>query len=220
MVVDGIDKWTPPRKAGGITEEELLRQDIADFTISKKEDWVPIGCMPHPEEERVRLNVGGQIFETSKAVLRRDSSSLLGALCGGTGPLRADDGGTVYVDRDWWTFRHILKFLRDGILPRDTTSLTQLYREAGFWRCQRLKCAIEEQFHFYRTKFEVDASCVTRRKSTGKKVDRPHVKNFEGENKAAGKNDWWTGSEYNGRQYATPKCGEGVSSYARKTSNP
>ena len=44
-----------------IREEELLRQDIADFTISKKEDWVPIGCMPHPEEERVRLNVGGQV---------------------------------------------------------------------------------------------------------------------------------------------------------------
>lgn len=47
----------------------------------------------------------------------------------------------------------------------------QLYYEAGYWRCDTLKQAIEEQMHLYRSAFEVDASGVTRRKPRETKVN-------------------------------------------------
>lgn len=46
----------------------------------------------------------------------------------------------------------------------------ELYLEAGFWRCESLKRAIEEQMQLYRSTFEVDSSGVTRRKPKEDKV--------------------------------------------------
>lgn len=39
----------------------------------------------------------------------------------------------------------------------------QLYREAGYWRCESLKRAIEEQMHLYRSTLEVDTPGHTQR---------------------------------------------------------
>eukprot|EP00903_Cladosiphon_okamuranus_P009796 g9313.t1 len=201
-------------------EEELLRQDVADHSLMKNDDWIPAEYV-NPHGPRVRLNVGGQVFEASKAVLQRDPASLLAALCHDSGPLRADLDGTVHVDRDWWTFRYIIKFLRDGILPTNASLLTQLYREAGYWRCDSLKRAIEEQMHLYRSTFEVDAYGGLRRQKsdteewwrappnrwkTTKKEDAPPAKEAVSKETTKGKTDWWTGSAYNGRKYPSPKA--------------
>lgn len=43
------------------------------------------------------------------------------------------------------------------------SSCGQLYREAGYWRCESLKRAIEEQIHLYRSTFEIDESGGVRR---------------------------------------------------------
>lgn len=40
--------------------EELLRLEIADFSLTKKDDWIPPECL-NPPSQRVRLNVGGQV---------------------------------------------------------------------------------------------------------------------------------------------------------------
>jgi hypothetical protein len=133
------------------------------------------------EEKRIKLNVGGQIFETSPSTLARDRFSLLAAIVtqppavtsqpvpaassagapeskaeeghtdddatpqesasspipvfppapavsgGGGSHFAADAGGTVFIDRDWWRFRHILAFLRHGSLPSNLPLLRQLY---------------------------------------------------------------------------------------------
>lgn len=44
-----------------LREEELIRQEIADFSLVKDGDWIPVGCLPLPDEKRIRLNVGGQV---------------------------------------------------------------------------------------------------------------------------------------------------------------
>lgn len=44
-----------------VREEELLRREMADFGLTKNDGWIPAGCLPHPDDERVRLNVGGQV---------------------------------------------------------------------------------------------------------------------------------------------------------------
>lgn len=41
-----------------VREEELLRQEVADFALTKKED---VACLAHSGMDRVRLNVGGQV---------------------------------------------------------------------------------------------------------------------------------------------------------------
>uniref|UniRef100_A0A7S2FDC8 BTB domain-containing protein n=1 Tax=Florenciella parvula TaxID=236787 RepID=A0A7S2FDC8_9STRA len=108
-----------------------------------------------PEETPIRLNVGGQIFETSAGVLCKDRFSILAALCRKDGdarmnpPIPADRGtassGAFFLDRDWWIFRHILQFLRTDSLPDDPLLLEEMYNEATFYRLGSLRKAIEDR---------------------------------------------------------------------------
>jgi len=114
--------------------------------MMKREDWFPGEYLKGAAVgvKKVKINVGGQLFELSEILLNREPGSLLAALMEEDSPLAGGEEGVVHVDRDWWTFRHVLKFLRDGVLPRDKEVLTMLYREASFWRMKNLKRAIEE----------------------------------------------------------------------------
>lgn len=107
--------------------------------------------MKHPEyrfldpDQEIALNIGGQIFETSVGVLIRDPYSLLAALCRVDSPVLPDErSGMIYIDRDWWLFRHILAFLRSNVLPNELETLKELYTEASFYRLESLQRAIEE----------------------------------------------------------------------------
>jgi len=102
----------------------------------------------------IRLNVGGQLFETTAGVLCRDEFSVLAGLCRGSGGtldsrLAADESGPsegyFFLDRDWWLFRHVLQFLRTGVLPEDPALIEELYAEATFYRLSLLRQAVEKQ---------------------------------------------------------------------------
>ena len=109
-----------------------------------KSDWNPKEIM------------GGQKFEIATSMLERDPGSLLFALAAKDSPLQiladtdkdddnfASSTTVAVVDRDWWLFRFIMVFLRDGIVPADRSTALQLYREAAFWRLGTLQRAIEE----------------------------------------------------------------------------
>ena len=106
------------------------------------------------EETPIMLNVGGQLFETTAGVLCRDHYSILAGLCQGSGttlaPRLAPDDvgpnkGAIYIDRDWWIFRHILQFLRTGQLPDDPMLIEELYNEATFYRLGMLRGSIEKR---------------------------------------------------------------------------
>ncbi|GMI52594.1 hypothetical protein TeGR_g6082 [Tetraparma gracilis] len=124
-----------------------ISQDKEEFEMMKRDDWFPGEYLKGgaPSFRKVKINVGGQLFELSEVLLNREPGSLLAALLEDDSPLADGEEGVVHVDRDWWTFRHILKFLRDGVLPRDKELLTLLYKEASFWRMRHLKQAIEEE---------------------------------------------------------------------------
>lgn len=93
----------------------------------------------------IGLNVGGQMFETTVAILTTDPYSLLAACCRRKSPIRASTADGVYFfDRDWWLFRHILSYLRSGVLPRELDVLKELYEEASYYRLEKLQRAIEE----------------------------------------------------------------------------
>lgn len=97
-----------------------------------------------PPETAIGVNVGGQVFETTVAVLTVDPYSLLSACCRRKSPVRASSDGVYFFDRDWWLFRHILSYLRSGVLPRELNVLKELYEEASFYRLEKLQRAIEE----------------------------------------------------------------------------
>lgn len=97
-----------------------------------------------PPDTPIGLNVGGQMFETTVEVLTIDPYSILASLCRRKTPIRPNHDGIFYLDRDWWLFRHILSFLRSGVLPRELEILKELYKEASFYRMEKLQRAIEE----------------------------------------------------------------------------
>ena len=125
------------------------------------------GFAPKGAEMRVRLNVGGQMFETTASTLTRDAGSMLDALCRDDSPLtqlnsaekdeegtKKEDGevsatsstvGVVFIDRDGKLFRYVLNFLRDGVLPQDKSVLRSLYREAKYYEIKSLCIEIEKR---------------------------------------------------------------------------
>ena len=129
------------------------------------------GFTPKSSELRVRLNVGGQMFETTASTLTRDPGSMLDALCRDDSPLaqlnssqKTDDDegkkeqdaaaaeidstntvGVVFIDRDGKLFSLVLNFLRDGVLPQDKTILRSLYREAKYYDIKSLCVEIEKR---------------------------------------------------------------------------
>ena len=136
-----------------------------DTTLLKQVDmwdWFPSDYLPESPGSRLRLNVGGQTFEVGQQFLKKDPESLLAALTSKKFPLRADDAIPpliAYVDRDWWIFRCVLTFLRDGILPRSRRLVLQLYKEAAFWRLDTLTIAIEEtHLNLRRSKIDIRTS--------------------------------------------------------------
>jgi len=111
-----------------------------------KKDWFPTEYLEGYKQEykKVKINVGGQLFELSEILLRREPKSLLAALLDQDSPLNEEGmDGAVHVDRDWWIFRHIIHFLRTDSLPADALLLEELHNEANFYRLSSLKDAIE-----------------------------------------------------------------------------
>ncbi|VDN23026.1 unnamed protein product [Cylicostephanus goldi] len=81
--------------------------------------------------ERVRINVGGTIFETSLCTLTRVNDTLLSAMVG-----RWRNSGELFIDRDPTYFAKILNYLRDSesfYPPEDDEARECLRREAKFY---------------------------------------------------------------------------------------
>ncbi|KAG7033659.1 FH protein interacting protein FIP2, partial [Cucurbita argyrosperma subsp. argyrosperma] len=85
----------------------------------------------------VRLNIGGKKFRTTLDTLtQREPDSMLAAMFSGRHTLCQDpDEGSVFLDRDGKHFRHILNWLRDGIVPTlPDSEIAELLREAEYYQ--------------------------------------------------------------------------------------
>ncbi|CAI9099338.1 OLC1v1036142C4 [Oldenlandia corymbosa var. corymbosa] len=86
----------------------------------------------------VRLNIGGKKFSTTVDTLtHREPESMLGAMFSGRHIVcqEESDKGYIFIDRDGKHFRHILNWLRDGVIPilKDSDYL-ELLREAEYFQ--------------------------------------------------------------------------------------
>ena len=67
--------------------------------------------------EVVKLNIGGQIFETNTITLRKDPDSLLATMFSKQIEVIKQESETYFIDRDGTNFRHVLNYLRTGKIP-------------------------------------------------------------------------------------------------------
>lgn len=124
--------------------EEIARkwQELKD-EISRMEE------MHTMQKGRIRLDVGGSVFTTSRLTLTRDADSMLAAMFSGRHHVTQEADGTVFIDRDGTHFRYILNYLRDGGvnqdgLPRDRQVLKELRNEAVYFQLNGLVQTIEK----------------------------------------------------------------------------
>ncbi|MED6186590.1 FH protein interacting protein fip2 [Stylosanthes scabra] len=85
----------------------------------------------------VRLNIGGKKFcTTTDTLTQREPDSMLAAMFSGRHTLSLDsDKGYVFVDRDGKHFRHILNWLRDGVVATlEDSEYTELLREVEYYQ--------------------------------------------------------------------------------------
>ncbi|KAI7906730.1 uncharacterized protein BX663DRAFT_497447 [Cokeromyces recurvatus] len=95
------------------------------------------------QEERIKLNVGGQLYETSLSTLRKDPNSMLAIMFNENGGTIIQDADNSYfIDRDGTYFRLILNYLRDLKLPshiiNDLKIMDELRQEAQFYKLNGL----------------------------------------------------------------------------------
>ena len=65
----------------------------------------------------VKLNVGGQIFDTSMETFKKYGPNLFTQLFSGEGNAKKSADGAYFFDRDGIHFRHILNYMRHGNIP-------------------------------------------------------------------------------------------------------
>lgn len=80
---------------------------------------------------RVKLNVGGDKFETTLSTLTAQPDSMLAAMFSGRHKVPQDEDGYVFIDRDGTHFRVILNFLRTGFL-----NVPPSHKESEELRCE------------------------------------------------------------------------------------
>ncbi|XP_055809116.1 FH protein interacting protein FIP2 isoform X3 [Solanum dulcamara] len=85
----------------------------------------------------VRLNIGGRKFCTTLDTLtQREPDSMLAAMFSGRHTIcQESEKGHIFVDRDGKHFRHILNWLRDGVIPPlKDSEYAQLLQEAEYYQ--------------------------------------------------------------------------------------
>ena len=78
----------------------------------------------------IQLNVGGTVFETTESTLARHPATFFGALARNRGAATR-----LFVDRDPTHFRHVLNYLRSGVVtaPADDDAKAELLLELEFY---------------------------------------------------------------------------------------
>jgi hypothetical protein len=95
----------------------------------------------------VRLNIGGKKFCTTIDTLTiREPDSMLAAMFSGRHAMcQESKKGYVFIDRDGKHFRHILNWLRDGVIPSlSDPDCSELLREADYYQLLGLKDGIKD----------------------------------------------------------------------------
>jgi hypothetical protein len=112
---------------------EQIEERQKALKVMQRKDYIPESMKLTEKDKHIRINIGGLMFESPQSILMRDKNSLLAALCQPEPPLLPDPEGFFFFERDWWLFRYILDFLRDGSLPEDRSLLARVTNYSIFF---------------------------------------------------------------------------------------
>lgn len=135
-------------------EKRALQADRSEFEDDVARRWPAAVLTEEQKSERIKLNVGGTIFETTAEVISKDRFSVLASLLAEDSPVAADPSGVYFFDRDGGLFQHIINFLRDDVLPEDNAVLRGLYTESSFYRLGLLRRSVEARFEMMMARAE------------------------------------------------------------------
>ncbi|KAI9251248.1 BTB/POZ protein [Sporodiniella umbellata] len=118
--------------------QNLLRIEKRQY--EKEKVW--IADLRQCQDEKIKLNVGGQLFQTSLSTLRRDPHSLLAVMFGDPKTVQPDADQSYFIDRDGTYFRLVLNYLRDLKVPASVIHhpkiMDELMQEAQFYKLKDL----------------------------------------------------------------------------------
>eukprot|EP00755_Sulcionema_specki_P014491 Sspe_Gene.56818::Locus_31235_Transcript_1_1_Confidence_1.000_Length_1528::g.56818::m.56818/K10297/FBXO11; F-box protein 11 len=123
-------------------EREQLTRDKAAYESMLKR----IEEVNKMNREKVTLNIGGYIYETSVDTLTCEEGSMLEAMFSGRFNVEKEESGACFIDRDHTYFPLILNYLREkreGVKPRkltmDPAAADKVLREANFFGLEGLE---------------------------------------------------------------------------------
>jgi hypothetical protein len=121
-----------------VEERGAARQRHSELAARQPEEWVT-------------LNVGGQHFATTKALLSSAPNSYFAKIFSGEVHVDTGPKGELMLDRDGEYFRVILNFLRDARLPKKLRedAREDLAAEARFYGFGNLLRALQPEENFY-----------------------------------------------------------------------
>ncbi|KAL3755008.1 hypothetical protein ACJRO7_002134 [Eucalyptus globulus] len=127
--------WTRLSSSSSFLPSFSFGSASVEYCVGPASDWnlrrLIMYCV------RGALFRGGKKFSTTVDTLsQREPDSMLAAMFSGRHVVCRDpDTGYVFVDRDGKHFRHILNWLRDGVIPTLSDSdYSQLLREAEYYQ--------------------------------------------------------------------------------------
>jgi hypothetical protein len=128
-----------------LLEEEWKRLKKEDEDLKKrKAEWDLMAnklAKAQKGSERIKLDVGGQIFATSLSTLTSQKGSFFEAMFSGRWEPKVEDDGCYFIDRDPTVFKHILNYLRGQLPTLDVLSsqeLQLLQEDAQFYQLPEL----------------------------------------------------------------------------------
>jgi hypothetical protein len=97
--------------------------------------------------DQIRLNVGGMLFQTTiQTLLSEPHSYFCSRFSGRYQEAPSAFDASYFIDRDGSHFRHILNWLRDGVLHvTDEDTLHQIARESEYYQLHRLLTLVKDK---------------------------------------------------------------------------
>ena len=120
----------------GFNELRLIECEADFFMLPSLKEAVRELLGEDSGDQKIGLNVGGKIYQTTRATLTSEPGSFFCAMLSGETQTQRDEHGRYVIDRDGEIFRYVLDFLRSGNLVLPSHNWFQngeLSREARFF---------------------------------------------------------------------------------------
>jgi DNA-binding beta-propeller fold protein YncE len=135
----------------GVRELYRLEEYVHDkmqFLTTNENNWKAVQLLVQKHAglapEKVKLDIGGRIFSTSKSLLLSYKDSFFEAMLG-SGHWRPSKDGTYFVDRTPTYFETMLDYMRNGKFDNQIST----------WSTKRLE-QLQEEFDFYQIAYPID----------------------------------------------------------------